>query len=127
MTELYQAAIADDTGTVTGRTVAVGPTATTVVDAFSALGMSRLVVTLTNDDPTQELDAWLEAGPTSSGPWDLTEWTGLADILAGESRTEVADVQGHAYLRIRGTASGAGLSCRAWGSAVRHLTTAVAR
>lgn len=127
MPELFQGAIEDGTGSVEGRVVSVAPTATTLVDAFAVRGMTRAVFTLANDDATQTLNAWLEVGPTSSGPWDATEWTGLDDIAALDSRTEAADVAGHSYMRVRATSSGAGLDCRVWASALRTLTRAVVR
>lgn len=100
-----------------GVTVAVAPTITTIASQVSVWSFEELSITLTNDDGTQELNAWVEMAPDLSGapgPWDRSSWTGLEQIAAGESRTEVAVVRGRQWCRIVGQASGAGLNCRVW-------------
>lgn len=97
--------------------VSVGPTTTTIVSQVSCWNFEELSITLTNDDATQQLDAWVEMAPDlngAPGPWDQSQWTGLEQIAAGESRTEVAVVRGRQWCRVVGRASGAGLSCRVW-------------
>jgi len=109
-----QTPLVDASGAVIDRTVAVAPTSTVILAPFSCWGFEELSVVLTNSDATQELNAWVEMAPTISGPWDQSQWTGLEQIAALETRVEVAVLRGRQYARITGTASGAGLNCRIW-------------
>lgn len=109
-----QTPLVDTTGPILNRTVAVAPTSTVIVQPFSCWGFEELSIALANDDAAQELNAWVEMAPEQAGPWDQSQWTGLEQIAALETRVEVAVLRGRQWARVTGTASGAGLDCRVW-------------
>lgn len=104
--------------------VAVGPTSTELVSPFlcRAIGPHpSLTVEVTNTDGTQVLDAWLETSAVSTGPWSIQGTSELRQVQPGESRNPPLDMAGLLWVRVVGTASGAGLTANvaAWPGVVR--------
>lgn len=95
------------------KVTAVAPTLTVLMDAtkvWPADGM--LSVEVINDDLAQSLDVVLEKSQKSTGPWHQSPYDAFRGIAAGEARMESIDVRGLTYVRLTGTASGAGLNAR---------------
>lgn len=100
-------------GMSNGVPVAVSPIATTIVPSSPTTRAQFLAVTLLNSDASQTLAAWLEASP------DGTNWSdpiGIGLDAVGPLKSAVARVEvgGYQNVRVRGTASGAGLNCKPW-------------
>jgi len=102
-----------------GGIVVVAPTDTVMVAPFAVSQSERVGATLANDDATQTLNAWVEVGPTLSGPWYRSPWAGFEAVAATTSRTDVFGTVGYQFARIVGTQSGAGGNVRVWAWKVR--------
>lgn len=90
--------------------VEVASTATTIAGPFDVVGGTYAEVALTNTDGSQTLNAWVESSPDGT-TWNAKlNWQGLDAIAAGELRYEGFDCTYERHVRIRGTASGAGLT-----------------
>jgi hypothetical protein len=116
-----QSPVSDALGALEGRVVAVAPTSTELVGAVRVVRQRALSVTLVNDDVSARLNAWVQMGPTASGPWDDAEWSDLDDVAPGEVRVAVFDTVGRQWLRVLGATNGAGLSCRVWAYGVEDF------
>lgn len=114
--------IKDNSGYVTARVVAVAPVATTLWGPVVVRNLKGVAVTLANDDGAQTLAAFIEVGPSETGPWYQSPWAAFESLAAGASVSDVAATEGYGYARMRGTASGAGLSARVWAVAVEWDT-----
>ena len=104
----------DDAGAIQGREVTVAPVATTLCGPLAVGNIETVGLALANDDGSQSLAAYVELGPTAAGPWFQSPWAAFEAIAAGATVSDVAQTHGHAWMRLRGTASGAGLDCRVW-------------
>jgi len=100
---------------VSPRTVVtINPTLTVALAAFQVVpGLSYLTGEVINDDVTQSANLQIEESWSASGPWSIALFNELQNIAAGESRTFYLSLLGRGpYMRVTGTASGAGLSAR---------------
>lgn len=95
--------------------VPVAPTPTVLLAPVDVTTLPALLsATVQNGDGAQTLNAWAEAGPTSSGPFGLVQWADLQGIAPGEPRLGLLDCTGRQWVRLMGTASGAGLTATVW-------------
>ena len=98
--------LVDDTVSVTTLTEVMTPR---VCDYFEAL-----TVHLENLDDAQTVDAWVQAGPTSAGPWDALDSADLTGIAPETSRSRSITTNRLTWLRVVATADGAGADVRAY-------------
>lgn len=105
--------------TIADQQVAVAPTDTVVLAAFSTRradgkleGTTSLSISLNNLDLSQTLDAWFESSWDGSTKWATVNVISLDGIAVGETRYQNFVVKPWRYLRLMGRASGAGLNCR---------------
>ena len=101
---------------VQGTTVAV-TTLTEVVAPVWGGRFHSLNLSLENTDATQTVSAWVQAGPTPTGPWDTLEAADFQAIGPGEARTRVVHTNHLQALRVVASADGAGADVvvHAWG------------
>ena len=94
-------------------TVAVAPTSTNIGPSLNCPAwVERLVVSITNNDATQLLDAhWKARMQTGTGGWSTHAGTDLEGIQPGETRIASFDVRGLTEVQVFGEANGAGLEC----------------
>lgn len=112
---IIQTAFKNSSGTaIEGVTVAAAPTATQLVGPQSVVRHSAIYVGVQNTDGSQTLNAWVESGPTLTGPWRASGWTALTEVGAGNFADGQLDVTGMRCVRVMGTASGAGLNAKVW-------------
>jgi len=97
-----------------GRTVAVAPTSTVIVGPQDTTKNPFISVYLKNTDALQTLNAWIETGPTVTGPWAREASLQLDQIVALDTRSARFDAIGSQFVRIMGLASGLGLNTTAW-------------
>lgn len=93
--------------------VTVDSTDTVLAGPFNlaSLQSTLMGISLTNLDGAQTLTAWVENSPDGITGWEAKRsWAGLEDIGPGETRNEGFTCVYERWLRIVGTASGAGLS-----------------
>ena len=93
--------------------VAVAPVLTVLSAPINVdPGLSAVRVEIINDDMAQTLNVHFDKSEASTGPWNQSDYKGLEGILPGTARTVVIDARYLQYIRLTGTASGAGLSAR---------------
>lgn len=99
--------------TVTQSTVAVNPSLT-VLDQFSSKGIETVRLWLENTDAAQTLSVVLQTRPVvGAGTWG-TQTSPLVDPVPALSMAGPVEVKvdGSGEVRVYGTASGAGLTCK---------------
>ena len=109
-----------------GSTVPVAGTDTVIVAPFdvrtlgvevSPYGASQrpaVAISLSNDDGSQTLNAWVEVAPTASGPWMRSSWAAFETMAAGATRSDVFASAGYQWVRLVGLMDGAGGNTRVW-------------
>lgn len=98
---------------VSREVIAVAPTTTVLVPAIDVTtGLSAVRLEIINDDLAQTLSVAYEKSETADGPWSPTNYDFFRAITPGESRMDVVDVRYLKFIRVVGTASGAGLDAR---------------
>lgn len=91
--------------------VTVDSTDTVMAGPFDVTEATMVGLSVTNLDGTQTLTAWIENSPDGTSGWEAKRnWAGLEDIGPGETRNEGFACSYERWLRVVGTASGAGLS-----------------
>lgn len=100
---------------ITARSViTLNPTLTVVLAPFYVSpGVLWLMGEFINDDGAQTANLQIEESWDSAGPWTISLFNQMQTIAAGEARrfSWSTESQGP-YVRVTGTASGAGLSAR---------------
>ena len=71
---------------------------------------SKVMIEAQNPDIAQTLNMFLEKSSDINGPWTTSTYDGLQNILAGESRLEVLEVDSVDFFRVTASASGAGIA-----------------
>lgn len=102
--------------TVANRvTKAVSPVITTILDATSVANLDAFELGLLNQDAAQILAAQIERSDSASGPWDVFDDASFSNMDPNGSPVRanvfrILSTRGAEYIRVRGTASGAGLN-----------------
>lgn len=86
--------------------VNVGASLTLVAGPYDTSGHSVVNVELTNPSGVDTIQGQVECATDSAGPWDVMEWSGLTDILPGETRNEGFSKLAKTWMRVRAASSG---------------------
>lgn len=90
--------------------VEVAPTPTVLMGPFDSFLIDQLVVRVENTDVSQSLDAWFEVTWRDSTVYDQWQDSYFMGIPPGEARQKAVDISSQPVFRMRGQASGAGLT-----------------
>lgn len=92
-----------------GTSVAVASTTTLLSGPHDVVGGQVCGIALTNQDASQTLEAWVEVS-ADGATWEAKAWSGLSAIAPNSMRYDGFSVSFEKKIRVRGTASGAGLT-----------------
>ena len=91
------------------QSVSVNPVTTTVVPSNETGPSDTYSGQVKNTDGSQTLDCYIQTSWDGTN-WGTSEWAGLTGIAAGETRQFSVATGKARFIRIIGTASGAGLT-----------------
>lgn len=92
-----------------GSSVSVNPVQTVLVASSETGPSDTFSGVIRNTDATQVLNCSMQTSWDNTN-WSTAEWYGLDNIAAGEARSFSVSTGKARYIRIVGTASGAGLT-----------------